>query len=164
MGSFRVHVSKDYLTFAAGHFISYEGHECEKLHGHNYRASVTLEGPLGASQYVLNFVIIKRTMRRLVDELDHRVLLATRNPVIRVAEEGPQVSAVCREKRYAFPREDVVLLPLENTTAELLARHLAGRLKEELAAMGGGALTALEMEVEESTGQSAIYRETLERS
>ncbi len=160
--SWRVHVTKDYLTFASGHFITYDGHECEKLHGHNYRVGVTLEGPLGPSLYVMNFVTIKRTMKRLADELDHRVLLATENPLIEVREEGDEVVASCKGRRYVLPRSDVVLLPLENTTAELLARHLAGRLKEELAAMGERAMTALEVEVEESAGQSAIYRESLD--
>ena len=162
--SWRVHVRKDDLTFASGHFISYEGHECEKLHGHNYRVAVRLEGPLGPSRYVVNFVTIKRTMKRLADELDHRVLLATRNPLIRVTEDGDTVTATCRGKRYEFPRDDVVLLPIENTTAELLAQHLAQGLKRELDAMGAAAVTALEIEVEESTGQAAVYRETLTES
>lgn len=162
MESYRVHVRKDYLTFAAGHFITFEGHECEKLHGHNYRAGVTLEGPLGESHYVLNFVTIKRTMKRLTDELDHLMLLPTENPAIGVREEGDQVSVSCGARHYVFPRADVVLLPIPNTTAELLARHLARRLKEELRTMGLQALTTLEIEVEESPGQSAFYRETLE--
>jgi 6-pyruvoyltetrahydropterin/6-carboxytetrahydropterin synthase len=161
MSSYRVHVTKDYLTFAAGHFITYEGHECEKLHGHNYRVSVTVEGPLAASRYVMNFVTLKRTMKRLADELDHRMLLATANSLIELREEGDEVHARCKGRRYVFPRSDVVLLPIENTTAELLATHLAQRLKQELAALGETHLTAMEIEVEESTGQSAFYRESL---
>ncbi len=35
---YKVHVSKDYLVFCSGHFISFEGSKCERLHGHNYRA------------------------------------------------------------------------------------------------------------------------------
>ena len=44
---FQVRVSKDYLVFCSGHFISYEGDKCERLHGHNYRAAVEVEGLLG---------------------------------------------------------------------------------------------------------------------
>jgi 6-pyruvoyltetrahydropterin/6-carboxytetrahydropterin synthase len=161
MTAYRIHVTKDYLTFSSGHFITYDGHECERLHGHNYRVGVTVEGPLSASRYVLNFVVVKRTMKRLTDELDHRVLLATRNPLIRVREEGDQVTAEVKGRRYMFPRDDVVLIPIENTTAELLATHLAGRFREVLETLGERSLTAIEIEVEESTGQSAIYRESL---
>ena len=161
MTAYRIHVTKDYLTFASGHFITYDGHECERLHGHNYRVGVTVEGPLSSSQYVLNFVIVKRTMKRLTDELDHRVLLPTQNPLVEVREEGDQVRAEVKGRRYVFPREDVVLVPIANTTAELLATHLARRFKEELQTLGERSITAIEIEVEESTGQSAIYRESL---
>jgi 6-pyruvoyltetrahydropterin/6-carboxytetrahydropterin synthase len=161
MATYRVHVTKDYLTFASGHFITYEGHECERLHGHNYRVGVTVEGPLAASYYVMNFVTVKRTMKRLADELDHRVLLPTANPAVQVREEGDEVHASFKSRRYVFPKDDVVLLPIENTTAELLATHLARRFKEELSALGERSLTAIEVEVEESTGQSAFYREAL---
>ena len=37
---YKVRVTKDHLVFCAGHFISYEGDKCERLHGHNYRAAV----------------------------------------------------------------------------------------------------------------------------
>ena len=46
MSAFRVRVEKDYTVFSAGHFITYEGHLCEALHGHNYRVAAGFEGPL----------------------------------------------------------------------------------------------------------------------
>ena len=41
---YKVRVTKDHLVFCSGHFISYEGDKCERLHGHNYRATVEIEG------------------------------------------------------------------------------------------------------------------------
>ncbi len=65
-GEFRVRVTKDYLVFASAHFITFAGHRCEALHGHNYRVGVVLEGALDAeSWYVFDFVTLKRIMRRL---------------------------------------------------------------------------------------------------
>jgi len=55
------------------------------------------------------------------------------------------------------------LLPIPNTTAEMLARYLLGRVKEELRTAGGGKLEALAVEVEESFGQSGCYRERFDR-
>ncbi|HZG67973.1 MAG TPA: 6-carboxytetrahydropterin synthase, partial [Herpetosiphonaceae bacterium] len=63
MTRFEVHVSKDYLTFCAGHFITYDGSRCETLHGHNYRVSIRLAGELDVNYYVYNFVTIKRMMK-----------------------------------------------------------------------------------------------------
>jgi len=161
-GSYRVTVEKDYLIFASGHFITYEG-KCEPLHGHNYRVRVELEGSLGPDAYVFDFVTLKKIMRELVNELDHRLLLPLNNPELRVTEEGRSVRIVYRdeERVYLIPREDVVLLSIPNTTAEQLATHLTKRLKEELASREAGNLTSILMEVEEAFGQRASYREEL---
>lgn len=160
MAAYRVVVEKDYLVFAAGHFITY-GDQCEGLHGHNYRARVEVEGELDENSYVFDFVTLKRIMRRLVDEIDHKMLLPLDNPFLELREANGEVEVRYRDRRYVFPRDDVVLLPIPNTTAEMLATYLAGRLKAELAQHGKGNLTALAVEVEESFGQSAWYREQL---
>lgn len=161
MAHFRVHVSKDNLMFAAGHFVSYDAGNVEPLHGHNYRFSVTLEGPLNEHAYVLNFVTLKRLMKRVGDQLDHRLLLPDSNPLIHVEpqHDGGVIVQVA-ERWYRFPGEDVVLLPVPNTTAEMLARYLCARLREELAMLLEAVhLTAIEVEIEETFGQSALYRE-----
>ena len=163
-GEFRVSVEKDYLVFASAHFITFAGHRCEGLHGHNYRARVTIEGALNEeSWFVFDFVEIKRIMRGLCDEIDHLVLLPLESPRIQIVEEGETVSvAVDGQPRYVFPRRDCALLPIPNTTVEMLAQLLADRLRAQLAAMDARGLTAVEMEVEENFGQSAVYRLQLE--
>jgi 6-pyruvoyltetrahydropterin/6-carboxytetrahydropterin synthase len=160
---FKVSVTKDNFIFAAAHFITFPGHRCETLHGHNYRTRVAVEGGLNAeAHYVLDFSELKQLVRRLTDEIDHKVLLPLENPKIQVRETGDSVSvAVSGQPRYVFPRGDCVLLPLPNTTVEMLAQYLARRVREALAASGEVALTAVEVEVEESVGQSATYRESL---
>jgi 6-pyruvoyltetrahydropterin/6-carboxytetrahydropterin synthase len=162
-GEFRISITKEDLVFAAAHFITFAGHRCETLHGHNYRASVTLQGALEADTwYVADFAVVKQIMRRLTGELDHKVLLPTQSPIVAVERDGARVTvAVSGEPRYLFPDRDCVLLPIPNTTVEMLARHLAGRLHQELTAAGVKHLQLMEMEVEENFGQSATYRETL---
>ena len=64
---YRVRIEKDYTVFCAGHFITYDGHECEPLHGHNYRAAAALEGPLDENAYVFDFTRLKRALRTVVD-------------------------------------------------------------------------------------------------
>ena len=162
-GEFRVTVSKDYLVFASAHFITFAGHRCEGLHGHNYRARVTIEGRVNQeSWFVFDFVVLKRIMRKLCDEIDHLVLLPTESDRIQVQEEGETVHvAVDGRPRYVFPRRDCALLPIPNTTVEMLAEMLIDRLRGELTAAGGTGVTAIEMEVEESFGQSATGRVTI---
>ena len=150
-------------TFAAAHFLrSYRG-PCERLHGHNYRVGVVLEGAIDPeSWYVYDFTTLKKIMRRLCDAIDHRVLLPLENPKLQVVEQDDMVSVLYEGKpRYLFPRRDCALLPVPNTTVEMLARYLAGQLRSEVDGDGRGLLRVIEIEVEENFGQSAIYRERL---
>jgi 6-pyruvoyltetrahydropterin/6-carboxytetrahydropterin synthase len=154
---FKVRVTKDQLTFCAGHFISYEGDKCERLHGHNYRAAVEIEGGLDENFYVFDFIALKSLTTAIIADLDHRMLLATQNRFIHVRESSGIVHVRCRDRQWSFPREDCVLLPIENTTAELLARYIARRLLEDMRQKREYAPAVLRVEVEENLGQSATY-------
>lgn len=160
-GEFKVAITKEDLVFAAAHFITFAGHRCEKLHGHNYRASLFVEGALEAdSWFVVDFAAVKKVMRALTAELDHRVLLPRDNPKLAISEANGSVRvAFDGEPRYVFPAGDCVILPIPNTTVEMLAQYLAGRVRAELRATH---LKTIEVEVEENFGQSASYRETLD--
>ena len=103
-GAFRVHVTKDYCVFASAHFITFAGHRCESLHGHNYRMGVSLEGALDPeSWFVFDFVALKQLMKRVCDEIDHRVLLPLTNPKLTITE-GESSVAVAYDgvPRYAL--------------------------------------------------------------
>jgi 6-pyruvoyltetrahydropterin/6-carboxytetrahydropterin synthase len=162
METYKVTVTKDYIVFASAHFITFAGHRCEGLHGHNYRATVTVEGALDPDAwFVFDFVVLKKLMKQLCDEIDHVVLLPmeSQRVTVTVDEETVHVS-VDGKPRYVFPRRDCALLPIPNTTVEMLAKLLTERLKTEIDRTGAAGVTAIEMEVEENFGQSAIYRVT----
>lgn len=153
--SYKVRVTKDHLVFCSAHFISYEGDKCERLHGHNYRAAIEVEGPLDENRYVFDFIALKRATREITDTLDHRVMLPLKNELIVVTEEGRSVRVTYRDREWIFPRGDCALLPIENTTAELLAEYIGKRLLDDFQRKHQYKPDVLRVEVEESTGQSA---------
>ncbi len=159
MTSFQVRVSKDYLQFSSAHFITFAGHKCESLHGHNYRVGVVVSGEVDSEcQFVLDFALLKEILRPMVDAIDHRVLLPTASNKIELVEEGAFYSVVYLDQpKYRFPRSDCALLPVTNTTAEMLAEYFALAVKRELAAREFTHLAELIIEVEESPGQSASF-------
>src|SRR5205809_614903 len=70
--------------------------------------------------------MLKDLMKRLTDEIDHKVLLPLESAKIHISEEGDTVRvAVAGKPRYVFPRDDCALLPVPNTTVEMLAQYLA---------------------------------------
>jgi 6-pyruvoyltetrahydropterin/6-carboxytetrahydropterin synthase len=154
---YQVRVTKEQFIFCSGHFISYEGSRCERLHGHNYRVAVEVSGPLDENYYVFDFIALKNLVKSITDDLDHRMMLPLKNPLIQVKPSGGQVEVSYRERRWSFPQDDCVLLPIENTTAEQLACYLAGRLRHLLQEQYRFHPETLRVEVEESPGQSALY-------
>lgn len=155
--TFTVDVTKDHLVFSAGHFITI-GDFCERIHGHNFRVAATVEGPLDANGYVFDFIALRDRLQDLCDRLDHRMLLPDRHPAIRLDVSEREVEARFGDRRWVFPKEECVLLPIAQTTAELLADWLAGQL---LSLLDGAILTALTVRVEENFGQWAGCRRDL---
>ena len=70
------------------------------------------------------------------------------------SREGDAIEIRCGERRYRFPADDVLLLPLANTSIELLARMLWEDLAPSLA---GSRVEELAVSVEESAGQRCWY-------
>jgi 6-pyruvoyltetrahydropterin/6-carboxytetrahydropterin synthase len=155
--SFHVRVHKDFLVFSAAHFITFAGNVCERLHGHNYKVAAEVEGPLDENQYVVDFIALRDALKEIVLELDHHVLLPTEHPTIRVTPGEASVEAFFEDRRWVFPRGDCVLLPVANTTAELLARHIGQKLLAALRASQHFEPRRLQIEVDECEGQIGVW-------
>lgn len=153
--TYKVRVTKDYLVFSAAHFITFNGNQCERLHGHNYRVTACVSGPLDENHYVVDFILLRDKLREIVADLDHFMLLPMRHPLIHVKAVEGSVEVTFENRRWVFPRGDCVLLPIENTTAERLAHYIAGQLKNRLSAQLGNVSGEISIEVDECEGQSA---------
>ena len=88
---FHVRIEKESLVFSAGHFITFNGDVCERLHGHNYGVAAEVAGPLDENQYVVDFIALRDSLRSIVDGLDHYMLLPTQHQLIKVTASGEEV-------------------------------------------------------------------------
>ena len=158
--SYSVRLQKDSLIFSAAHFITFGGGVCERLHGHNYRTWAEVHGRLDENQYVIDFIKLRDIMQEITASLDHHVLLPDSHPTIQVQQDDREVTATCGDRRWVFPREDCVILPMANTTAELLAKYIANELQSQLRAQGIPLPSDIRIGVDENNGQWAIYHVT----
>ena len=158
---FSVRLEKEQHVFSAAHFITFNGNVCERLHGHNYGVAVEVEGPLDENQYVIDFIALRDELKIITDELDHRMLLPTGHSLIRVTANDREVEVVFTPdgRRWVFPRGDCVLLPVSNTTAELLARYIGQRLLEAIQRRTGAKPERLKVAVDENHGQWGVWEE-----
>ncbi|MCL6472584.1 MAG: 6-carboxytetrahydropterin synthase [Firmicutes bacterium] len=160
MGKYSIHVEKDYLKFSAAHFLIF-GEKCERLHGHNYAVSVDLEGELDEIGYIFDFIALKEFAEHHCNTLDHKTLIPAKNEHLTIKEGNGIVEVSFRDKQFMFPESDVLILPIKNCTAELLAYYLCQKIKDDLEDMGMGNITRIKVGVEESPGQAAYYVEEI---
>ncbi|MFP6619157.1 MAG: 6-pyruvoyl tetrahydropterin synthase family protein [Pirellulaceae bacterium] len=154
--TYHVRLEKEHLIFSAAHFITFNGNICERLHGHNYRVFAEVHGPLDENEYVIDFIALRDTLKEIVNELDHHMLLPTDHPKIQVTAKEAEVEVTFEDRRWVFPRGDCILLPVSNTTAELMARYIGQQLLERLEKRTGARPQRLVLGVDENEGQWGI--------
>ena len=155
--NYKVRVTKDSLVFSAGHFITFNGDHCERIHGHNYRVAIEVEGDLDENGYVFDFIALRDQAKAIVDELDHRMLLPADSTKILLEDDGPSnLRARYKDRSWSFPRDECVILPVPNTTAEMLAAYIAGRLRGAWTDLGIPLPPVMRVEVEECFGQWGV--------
>jgi 6-pyruvoyl tetrahydropterin synthase/QueD family protein len=153
----KVKVESGYLNFSSAHFITYSG-KCERLHGHNYGVLVEVEGELGNDGVVFDFTVLKKRTKEICQLLDHRFLLPLRNPLLELTKSGGSWEIRFHGKRYIFPVSDVIELPIENSSAELLAEYICEELYKVLVTEYSTVnLSTITVGVEEAPTQMAYY-------
>lgn len=153
-----IEIDKDYLKFSAAHFLIFPDGSAERLHGHNYRVYVDLHTDLDAHGLVVNFQEIKPMVRAICDELDEHLLIPGRHPVLSVTRDGGHLEIRYRERRYLVPADEVIVLPIGNSSAENLAAWFGRTLRERMrAAWHELVVRRLSIGVEETPGQRGVW-------
>lgn len=157
MSEITLHLHKQNFKFSSAHFLIFDARSAEKLHGHNYQVRVDLECPPAdpAQGYFVDFNVFKRFIKSRLDAWDERVLLPEKQPEMSFKTQGPSLEVRFRERFYVFPANEVVLLPVTNTSVEQLSKLLADEFTAEFQKYG---VTAVAVTVEETAGQGATTR------
>ncbi len=159
--TYHIRLAKDYFVFSAAHFITFNGDVCERLHGHNYLVQAEIFGQLDENHYVVDFIAARDALHAICVELDHHMLLPTTHPLIQVTENEQEIEVTFEDRRWVFPRGDCILLPVANTTTELLAKFIGERLLADFQARGTP-LGRIRIAVDENHGQWGIWENAAE--
>ena len=120
-----ISITREYW-FSAAHRL--EGHpKCGRLHGHNYRLLVTITSDDMDTQmgWIMDFGDLDKVVKPILDDVDHRYLVSEDNSV----NGDPYFEA-------ATGTDDCRLLPIMQTTAELLAQWFWDAIQYELDTAG----------------------------
>jgi len=149
---FGLNIDDRRLDFSCAHFLT--GHEtCGSLHGHNYRVKIDVLGDIGPDYMVIDYAKLRETIRKVSKEIDHMILIPGNSPKIDIKNEGENILIYKKNgaKLYNFPKDDVVILPIEATTTELLAKYFYEKLSKIMKNVG------LRITIQESEGYLATY-------
>ncbi len=158
MERWSIEVEKEYFKFSAAHFLIFPDGRAERLHGHNYRVFLEVEGQLSQHGLVIDFTVIKPLVRELLDSLDERFLLPGEHPELEINEDGDALEILHGGRRYVVPREDARVLPINNTSSENLAAWIGRELRALLPAeFPEVEVRTLRVAVQETSGQRGVY-------
>ncbi|MDR1404515.1 MAG: 6-pyruvoyl tetrahydropterin synthase family protein [Candidatus Methanoplasma sp.] len=146
------------IRFSSCHFIPMH-EKCSRLHGHSYIVRMRLDGDTDDSGMVMDFVILKKKLRAMIDEMDHMVLLPSASKTVRIERKNGSVEAVSCGKRYVFPAEDVLLLDVCTTTAEEISRMMTEKIAEDVDFPK--TVRSISVGLDEERGQTAWYTKVL---
>ena len=161
--SFSIEVAKDYFNFASAHFLIFANGQREALHGHNYQVSVVMEGELDRAGLVdpgRDLLELEQRHPLAVDGAREQTLPDLLWPdLIDVRERAHEVEVRYKKQKIILPRQDVILLPLANTSTELLAEHVADQIRKKVRRIFPQTkIRYLKVGVEEARGQRGFYR------
>ncbi len=159
MERWSIRLEKEHHKFSAAHFLIFPDGSAERLHGHNYRVYVEVEARLSRHGLVIDFQHIKPLVRELLLELDEHWIVPGEHPVLRWERRADGVVEVrYRERYYAAPAADVLVLPINNTSAENFSAYLGRELRTRLGQRFPDlAVARLQLAVEEAPGQRGVY-------
>ncbi len=149
----RITIAREQYKFSCAHMTVFADGTKERLHGHNYTVAVALDVDRVDLPSMIPFAPIKAALAELCAAWKEHVLIATKNPFLQIVRDDHELELTLCGDRYVMPRQDALLLPIDNISVEALAAHIAGLLAARLGAPPHA--KALQVTVEESPGQGA---------
>jgi len=158
--TFRVVVDSSEYTFSGAHFLVFgAGEATEPLHGHDYRVKVEVVGPVDPlTGWVVDFLELQAILLQNVRPLDQKILLPKLSPYLKIDQQDGSIDIKAPDRSWSLPTTDCLILPIQATTTELIARHLALTIHGDLVARCSASFESLEVTLEESGGFRASCR------
>ncbi len=156
MSRHHISIARDQYKFSVAHMTVFPDGTKERLHGHNYTLALAIEVSQIELASMIPFAPIKAALAELCAAWKERVLIATKNPFFQlVRDEATELEFKLCGERYVMPRQDALLLPIDNISVEALASYAATLLLERIKVLDAPHVKSLEVTIEENPGQGS---------
>lgn len=140
-------IHRSELKFSAGHFTIFSKTHREALHGHNYSVGLAIQVQDNEFGIAFDYRDYKKKIVSICAQLDGKLLLPEYSPYLQIQLQEKQCLAEFNGESFSFPKNDVVVLPIRNTTLEDLSAWMLERLRESAPEMVSQGIMALTVRV-----------------
>jgi len=133
---FSVILQRDNLVFSAAHFLTYDKNKREAIHGHNFKLSVQIGSDKLQNSMVIDFLILENIVISVINQLKDKLLIAQNDQNLHIELNKKQIIIRCKDEYndeyISVPASDCVLLPISNTSTELIANYIGKEVRKKL--------------------------------
>lgn len=146
------------IRFSSAHII-HEYDKCGRLHGHTYAINVKIFGQPDDQGIIIDFTLLKDSLRKIINILDHRILIPEKSDILKIEKQKENLKISALGKSYSFPLADCVFLPIKSTSAENLAAYILDKVFDDIEFPN--TIKSVEIGVDEGYGQGARVEKEL---
>jgi 6-pyruvoyltetrahydropterin/6-carboxytetrahydropterin synthase len=143
---------KEKIRFSSAHVIP-EYEKCGRLHGHTYAVNIKLYGKPDKKGIILDFSIIKELINNIVKKIDHKIIIPKKSKFANIKINDTYLNMETLGKKYLFPIEDCIILPIDSTSAEKLSMYILDKFIEKIRLYSN--LSKIELGIDEGFGQGS---------
>lgn len=155
-------LAKEDQKFSVAHFTMFSASERERLHGHNYHVSLTLSAPVSANGMTFNYQIMKHKLRDICRSMNEYTVLPGNSTWLKIKEDKEEIKVAFGNDHFVFPKSDVLILPITNSTVEEFSQYILDKLSEDKMMLDQFQIQSLKVGVASGPGQTG-YSEWVAR-
>jgi 6-pyruvoyltetrahydropterin/6-carboxytetrahydropterin synthase len=148
------------IRFSSAHIIP-EYEKCGRLHGHTYAIHVKITGEPDDKGIIIDFSLLKKILKNIANNLDHKNLIPKNSNFLKISNENDSIKINTLNKKYIFPKNDCLILPIKSTSAENLSKYVLNELIKELSDLQN--INEIEVGIDEGYGQGARIIKIIKR-
>ncbi len=121
------------------HFLAFYEGKCNSAHGHSSRVSVVICGTPDKNGMIIDFVILKKVLKSVLDEwLDHKLIVSSK--YAKVKDESVEIEYTTGAGRHymLLPKSEVTIIegdPLAETLSNLVAEKVLQKLPHSVSSV-----------------------------
>lgn len=149
-----IELFREDLHFSAGHFTIFSATEREKMHGHNYHVHAFITTLVEKDGIQFDYRFYHQKLMVICKQLNLCFLLPSESRFLKIEEHGNYYHAHFDQEMLPFLKNDVVILPIANTTVEEISHWFIQQLIQDKNELRVNSVQALTIKITSNAGRS----------